>query len=432
VARYPKLKPGPGHSPGEVHQHQHARLFAAVIELVVEHGHDKLTVRRLSRLAGISSGAFYKHFDNLEECFAATYDFVMGRAAERAAEAARAPGNADWEQRVRAGVRRVLVDAAAEPDAARFALIEAFAGGPAMLPRIGSAFARFERMIAEVVPPLSPRTELSRAISVGMASGVARVVRTRLLSGRESELPMLVDGVSDWIISLCDVRARLLWHLGEDVSLRGPTGNGLATETSMRFPDGDPEHARILAAVVRLGTRDGYWGLTVPKIRAEAGVSRRSFDAHFEDICDCFVEAVETIATRAAGQAEEEATRAEDWGNGVFRATLAICNEIARDPVVAQLAFLDVFAPGREGFDCREHLLAEVASRLVSLAPADRRPSELAAEASVAAAWRLTYEEIAAGRRKSLPRRSLLIAYFILTPTIGASHAMGSICSGRG
>jgi hypothetical protein len=62
-----KLKPGPGHSRAEVVENQRARLGAALIELAVEYGYETITVRGLSRSAGVSTGTFYSHFEKVED-----------------------------------------------------------------------------------------------------------------------------------------------------------------------------------------------------------------------------------------------------------------------------------------------------------------------------------------------------------------------------
>lgn len=54
-ALYGKLRPGPGRPPSKVAAHQRARIQGATIELVAERGYAEVTLRRLTRLAGVSA-----------------------------------------------------------------------------------------------------------------------------------------------------------------------------------------------------------------------------------------------------------------------------------------------------------------------------------------------------------------------------------------
>ncbi|HET7589657.1 MAG TPA: helix-turn-helix domain-containing protein, partial [Solirubrobacterales bacterium] len=64
---YGKLSPGPGKPATEVAAHQRARIHSAMVELAADRGYKAVTVRDLARLAGVSSRAFYKHFNGKEE-----------------------------------------------------------------------------------------------------------------------------------------------------------------------------------------------------------------------------------------------------------------------------------------------------------------------------------------------------------------------------
>ena len=55
-----------------------------MVELSAERGYEGVTVRSLTRLAGVSTRSFYKHFANAEECFAHTYDWLVQDALRRA------------------------------------------------------------------------------------------------------------------------------------------------------------------------------------------------------------------------------------------------------------------------------------------------------------------------------------------------------------
>jgi len=48
-----------------VHDHQRVRLLAGMATALAKHGYAGVTTTNVSKCAGISSGTYYKHFDNL-------------------------------------------------------------------------------------------------------------------------------------------------------------------------------------------------------------------------------------------------------------------------------------------------------------------------------------------------------------------------------
>ncbi len=388
-----------------------------MIELVGERGYDGVTVRGLSRTGGVSTRTFYARFANVEECFASTYDSVMRTALRRVS----APGisGGDWEKALRGGLRALMEEIAANPSAARLALVEAFEAGPAMLKEMGQATRGFERFLDAAFDAAPEANPIPPPLVAGLAAGVERVARTKLLEGRHAELPLLAEELADWLLAVY-----VRW-VG-DFRLQGRAGHARSARPSNLAKSGDPripefkevgnERGRILAAVAKLAAHDGYWSLTIPKIRKAAGVSRRSFDVHFESVCHCFLEAIEFLTTTAIERAHRRALGADCWQRGVWQMILAFCTEVARGPAAARLGFLDVLAPGRAGLECRERLISIIATHLRGLAPPDPHLSALTSEAAAAASWRALQTEIAAGRASAAAQLVPAMSFLILAP----------------
>jgi AcrR family transcriptional regulator len=396
-----KLKPGPGHGTAEVLADQRGRLQRAMVELVAQRGYPGVTVRGLSRLAGVSTRSFYKHFANTEECFASTYESLMQCALRRAS----APGEAgvNWEGDLRAGLRSLLAGLAEYPKAAHFALVDSFAAGPTMPRQMRLSACEFELLLTGAFAEAPQQAALPIRTIQGIVAGVIRVARTRLLDGRDAELAGIAGELADWLIS---VRSAGIADRGETATSAPADSAEDQEEQNTLFATphegyGD-ERGRVLNAVAKLAASEGYQALTAPKVRAKAGVSRRNFDAQFEDVDDCFLEAVEVLTISAATRARRRAAGGVGWERGIHQATVAFCTEIARRPALAQLAFVEILAPGRVGLIRRERLIALAAEYLRRTAPPGRRPSELAAEASVAGAWKIAQAEIVVGRGKQL------------------------------
>jgi AcrR family transcriptional regulator len=189
----------------------------------------------------------------------------------------------------------------------------------------------------------------------------------------------------------------------------------------------EDERALILAATARLASKEGYATLTVPRIRAAAGVSRRSFDTYFEGVADCFLATLETLSERTLAAAAPVYLTADDWASGVHRMIAGLCWHLARDPTFAGLAFLEVFSPVPDAIQWRSEMIAKLATRLRRGAPPTLRPSEFAAEASIGAMWGVIHHFVATGRGAQLPIAAPALSYLALAPALGGAAAVDVI-----
>jgi AcrR family transcriptional regulator len=421
-----KLKPGPGMPAEQVLADQRRRLQGAMIAVVDTAGWSGVRVRTLARTAGVSTATFYKHFANADECLASTYDAVMAMAVRHSAAAQRR--QSDWQGSLRAAVGTLMEDLAGEPRAARLALLDVFAAGPSARKRIGRAVTELERLVGASFAEAPRSVTAPRHLVAGMTAGMLRVARTTTMAGRGDELPGLTDQLGDWMLSLPHPEVLSL--------LAAPAGieSGRMRREPTPFPAiGEPDRdrrgatdddrQRLLRAAVKLAAVDGFASLTAPKLRTEAGVSRRRFEASFESVDECFLEAVEMLAGDAAARAGSWSGGAGEWERRTCRFVLALCAQAARNRAQARLAFLGIFVAGRAGLLKRERMVGRTAAELRDTVPAERRPSAIAAEASVAAVWHIAQSDIAAGRARNLPAVAPLLSYVVLAPIVGAQTA---------
>jgi hypothetical protein len=77
----------------------------------------------------------------------------------------------------------------------------------------------------------------------------------------------------------------------------------------------------------------------------------------------------------------------------------------------------------------RASVIAEVAERLRASAPAEQRPSELAAEASVGAVWAVVHHHVMHGATDRLPRVAPQLSFMALAPVLGAEETVRAICA---
>lgn len=416
-ALYRKLKPGPGRSADEVFANQSARLCGAMVELVAECGYERVTVRGLARLAGVSTKTFYKCFTNIEECFSVTYSRAVRDTLRRASEAPR-----DGEDALRARTRATFEALAQDRKAAQLVLVDFYSAGPAATERARVASRTFERLIRKDFEAPPQPVRVSPSVVQGLFGAALRVARKRLLGQTEADPAQVAARFADWLLVVRDQRLARLCCKAASEELR-----------NFRLPRPDPaigdERQFLLTAVATLSLASGYRNLSVTEIRREAGVTRRSFDANFADVTDCFLAAVESRLEELANMAEREARSPDGWEREAVRMIAYICSELSRDSKLARFGFIDISAPGRHGLDLRESLIDRRAARLLALVAENERYGELEAEASIAAAWSMIRAEAAVGRHARIGSLAPPIAFVVLAPAIGPAAAEAAIAA---
>jgi AcrR family transcriptional regulator len=418
--RYRKLKPGPGRSPEEVAADQRDRIHAAMVELVAEHGYEAVTVRALARRAGVSQSTLYKHFPSKQDCFLDTYELIVRCGVQRTLAAQRRAYA--WRERLGLGIRAFVGELARNPRAAHLALVDCFSAWPNSLERMARTAGLFDALLADgVARAPDGGATLPPHLAKGIVAGIACVVRQRLIVGREQELTDVGEELVGWTLSLLSEELGEFGRLHEPAALTPPP-----SATSGDVLDGGAgidERSLLVAAAARLATEHGFSELSVPRIRAAAGLSRRSFDAHFDNATDCFLAAIESHTGGTLAHAARAGATHGDWRRGVCRTLATHCGLLASDERLAMLTFVEVFAPGPAGVRCRARMLADVAAGFRASAPEDQRPTAVAAEASLGAIWGLAHQQIAGGQARRMPEIAGTLAFIALAPATGARAA---------
>lgn len=404
-----RLKPGPGQSPEEVRENQQARIHRAMVELAAGSGLERVTVRELTQAARVSSRTFYLHFANREECLASAIDSIGHRLLSRAAR--RDAGEVGWQGQVRTSLSSLLEDLGREPEAAHLLLVEALSGGRPGRTSATTLTSDFERLLTQLLIPAPTAPAPPSRLVVGIAAGVVRVATLTTLTGRARELPTLSDELGDWVLDVYDERTVALCQAPARRPARKSRRESQPFPTELSGLNGLGESERIFAAAAKIAAGRGPGSLTASKIRREAGVSRRSFDSRFRDATDCFLATVEALAQTAASKAEAWAASGRaDQLNG--RTLLALAAIVARNQSQARMVLEGILLSGRDGLLLRERLISTAAHRLARSGRLGPRGGFLAAEASVAATWRIAQREVLAGRAQRLPRCAALLSSF--------------------
>jgi len=261
----------------------------------------------------------------------------------------------------------------------------------------------------------------------GIVSGVARVVRDRLLAGREEELSDLAGALMEWALCYRWESIGVLDRLDSRPAVQHIVAEYAKADDPEVHRGPIDDRLLILSAIAKLTVADGYETLTVPRIRTAAGVSRRAFDDHFDGIDDCLLAALEMRTSKALSKVVSAHGAGKTWPGGVYRAVTALCTHIAQDAAFAKLAFIDAFAPGPAAILRRTQLVNTTSELLRESAPLNQRPDRLMAEASVGAVWGVLHHQVAHGRARRLPEIAATLAFLATAPAVGAPEAARAI-----
>lgn len=106
------------------------------------------------------------------------------------------------------------------------------------------------------------------------------------------------------------------------------------------------QRARIYAAMIDIVGKEGYNSVTVRRLAQLAGVSTRTFYAHFASKEECFLCTYAAVTQGAARRITDAQTGAAGWLEQMEWAFEVFGREIEERPQAARLALVGVFAAG--------------------------------------------------------------------------------------
>jgi AcrR family transcriptional regulator len=176
-----------------VERSQRERLLAAVIKVTVANGYESTTVGDILGEAGVGRESFYELFDDKLDCMLSAHKLLMddleGRVRETYLD------DDAWTERMRRALAATLDWFAADPDAARFTLVELSTVGPAFRPIFQAEFARAVALLEEGMGDDAPEPELAQANALAVGTILARIYEEIVL-GRAAQLPRLLPNLT--------------------------------------------------------------------------------------------------------------------------------------------------------------------------------------------------------------------------------------------
>ena len=413
--REKRLRPGPGTAREEVQRNQRERLFGAMVATVAEKGYEETRVADLVELSGVSSRSFYDLFPDKRACFLAALD-VMIEAAIAASRGALVgltgggDGEIDWEKLAHRGADAFAQLVAAQPAAARMGLVDAYAAGPEAMAPIERAVAGFEALARETLSRSPERAGIPAELVSAYVGAVQEMTRTRLLQGRQGEMPAVMDELWDLIGSYRPPT--------EPLRLSGRTPP--RRQESLDAHDHAERAIRAFAVVV---AEKGYAATTIDEVVRRASMSATTFYAQFHGKKDVMAAAIDSASAQMLAAIQPAVRRAPDWPQSIRAGFAALFNFLASRPALARLIVVEVYAAGPAAVMRRSENLQPLEALLAKGLEHTPNAPEIAVEATAAVVYSLSYRRIREAGPESLPGLGPICTYIALAPFIGAEEA---------
>jgi AcrR family transcriptional regulator/DNA-binding MarR family transcriptional regulator len=190
--------PGPRGGGVYLSRVQQTRLLDAAAEVVVDEGVGRISARRVSGRAGMSTKTFYDLFADSEDCFLAVFDRAVDELI--AAVGPAWAGEDEWVERVRGAL--VVLLGCLERDAAlaRVVFVEALGAGPRVLGRRAEVLDRVAGFLDEGRVDAPAAAGLPSLVAAGVAGAAFSIVHARLVEESPESLMELVGPVMATVV----------------------------------------------------------------------------------------------------------------------------------------------------------------------------------------------------------------------------------------
>jgi AcrR family transcriptional regulator len=406
-----KLAPGYRLPPESVARNQRWRLLAAMVAAVEERGYERTTVADVVERSGVSRTAFYRHFENREQCFVTAVDAILDFSLAGVEAAYEAAADKTWDERLIAALETLIEQVVEQPAAARVSMLEVYVAGREAVDHADRGAVAFEEMLEEGYGESPEHAGLPPSVLRGIVGGVRKVIAGHAVRGEEQRLPEIRPQLSEWARS----------YRAPAVPLRRPRVRA-APRGAARFVVHD-HLERIFAAMASVTAEKGYGATTLDDVAERASTSFSTFYNYFRTKEDAFLAAYDTGVAQAYAAALPPFERAPDWPHAIRAAIDGFLGYLAAEPDWARGGIVEVLAVGRRGMERRDRAVDMFATMLepgFELAP---DVPAIAREAIGGAVYELLYHHI---RRRGPERLMELVpvaTFMALAPFVGPNEA---------
>jgi AcrR family transcriptional regulator len=198
-----------------------------------------------------------------------------------------------------------------------------------------------------------------------------------------------------------------------------------------RIFDPRSQRERLLDAMARTVSRNGYAVTSVADVLDAARISRRTFYEQFADKEDCFLAAYDAIAGVCTKRVAAAYRAGTSWEDALARALEALLETLAAEPDFARLAVVEALAAGPRAFARRDETLRRFGALIddVGMRAGARAPAGLVAQAIAGGMAELVHSRLVRGEADCLPDLADELLH-LATMLLGAERRTGDDARG--
>jgi AcrR family transcriptional regulator len=404
------LPPGRGTPRAEAERNQRDRLFAAMVATAAEKGYEATTVADLVELSGVSRSAFYRHFEDKQECFLA----AIGALVEPALRMVGGDPSKSGEEQAKEAFETLIAAIVEQSAASKMCFVEVYAAGPDGVAIVDRTLDSFELIFKRMLDSIPGHEEMPSEIVRALIGGIQKVIHKRLYRGQEKELLELAPQLWEWIFYYPPPPKPLR------TSRRRPQA---ALPFEERQAASNPPE-RILRALAAVVSEKGYPESTVADIVDRARTSQRTFYENFANKEDAMVAALDSGSSQMLAAALPAFRRSQDWQHAVQATQEAMFTFGIQEPEYARLGAVEMYAAGKRALEQREVVTEGMEGLLAAGYELQPDIPPIAAEAIGGALYALFYDHVKQKGPERLAEMVPNAVYVTLTPFIGAEEAV--------
>ncbi|MGP4024764.1 TetR/AcrR family transcriptional regulator [Actinomadura sp. 3N407] len=195
-----------------------------------------------------------------------------------------------------------------------------------------------------------------------------------------------------------------------------PGRHGLSPETVAGI-----QRERLIDAFVQVVSERGFAHTTISRVTEGAGVTKKTFYAHFTDLDECFLAAYQRGMDILLARMTEVYEAAPTWPDGIHAALRTMLAALAREPRFARASLVEVNAAGPRVRQARIDNLTRF--RAFFADPSLASVPVAVVDAIVGGIYSAIHVQMETGEAEELPSLLPSLTYFVLLPLIGREAA---------
>jgi AcrR family transcriptional regulator len=412
-----------------------ARLHEAVIKLLGTQGYGGTSVDELASAAGVSTAALYGLFAGKQELVLDTFDAIVGNATGRLrTRGGRAHSQGDLRHAL-ADVLSAVVDVVLrQPDAARLAVVDIAALGPAGLQRRRALTDGLQELLRRAATTTDGLTVISEPALGVLAGGTLHVLDRHLRSGRMRPLRSAALDLATWgaMYETDDPRR----PAPAPRPATTPSRSAASSPLSQGLPHGRHglpaafvarhQRERILQAVLALSAEQGFEITSARELATRAGLSRQTFYQHFPSKEDAWAAAFDQAFLELFSAAWHAGAAQPSAATKVTAAVTACLEQLIAEPGRARLLLVDAATAGSAGSAAIDRA-TQAFARLIAGAAGDRDLPAIVPLAMVGGIVSLVGGWVVEDRTAELADLTPALVEILFVPLFGSSAAHAAV-----